>query len=52
MRAGEDPFAAAAADRRLIDQLVAEAWPNGCPNRPFNVILNDSKPSIPYLPSD
>jgi L-ribulose-5-phosphate 3-epimerase len=37
MRAGEDPFAAAAADRRLVDQLVAEAWPDGCPDRPLKV---------------
>jgi L-ribulose-5-phosphate 3-epimerase UlaE len=32
MHAGEDPVAAAAAARKFVDSLVAEAWPAGRPS--------------------
>jgi L-ribulose-5-phosphate 3-epimerase len=31
MHAGEDPIECAAAARKYVDDLVAEAWPEGCP---------------------
>ena len=40
MNAGEDPVAAAAAARRLVDNLVAEAWPADSTCRIAEVSLN------------
>jgi L-ribulose-5-phosphate 3-epimerase len=44
MHAGEDPAAGAAAARKLVGEMVAEAWPEGCPDlKSKNTWLNDER---------
>jgi L-ribulose-5-phosphate 3-epimerase len=46
MHPDQDSVDYVAAIRRSIDSLVAEAWPDGLPNRPFKVGINNPKPCV------